>query len=239
MQLKPSQRLSPSRFGRAYDEKRQHASSSDIVPTGALLTAAPRQSVQGTGDTGLQLMELAKWMAPAALVSFFCATGVVTEPRAPAVKNRTAVPLATIRSDDEESIRIETAGEKCVAIKAAFGLTLTELSEVLHASRATLYSWLDGGAKPQDANLERLDELRRLAIYWDAFLGTPLRRSDALREQLVHALKAETIARPDVYAVAAQVRQRPKARLPSDSRARRAASTQATNVLSAIDDYVL
>jgi len=231
-----SQPLTPLTFGGASEAGDEAPLTPSCAPTGTLLIAAPSLAPQGTGGTGLPLPSLAKWVAPAALVSFFCATGLATEPRPSGVQSRTAAPLNVVRLEEDAGHHVEAPGEKCVAIKTSFGLTLTELAEALKTSRATLYAWLDGAAKLHDANAERLDALRRLAIYWEAFVGAPLRRHDPLRGRLIEALAAEQLVPTPVYAIAADAR---RVQASAERTATRGRPAQSDHALTALDDFVL
>lgn len=51
-------------------------------------------------------------------------------------------------------------------IAGTFSLTRDQLAECLQVSRKTIYNWIDGTACPQQANLNRLYELKLLCKDW-------------------------------------------------------------------------
>lgn len=79
------------------------------------------------------------------------------------------------------------------AIKAAFGLSLSALAEILQVSRTTLYSWLDesGGVRLHRKNVERIADLCELAALWNSMCDLPLPAELADQLLKVRILKSE------------------------------------------------
>lgn len=75
-------------------------------------------------------------------------------------------------------VRAVTAGEQVLAVKAALGLSATEISRVLNVSRATVHTWMRGAVQvPQDQVVQqRLYALYRMAQAWTERTGTGLGR---------------------------------------------------------------
>lgn len=72
--------------------------------------------------------------------------------------------------------QVRTVADQLAAIKAAFGLSVSQLAEVLHVKRPTIYSWFDAENAPsalRSANKERLSILCRLADDWNKRNKTP------------------------------------------------------------------
>ena len=65
--------------------------------------------------------------------------------------------------------------ERISEIKSAFGLTISQLAQVLRVQRQTIYDWIDEDHPPQvqGQNRERLAAIQRLAIQWNALCPWP------------------------------------------------------------------
>lgn len=70
----------------------------------------------------------------------------------------------------------QSLAERVSAIKAAFGLTISQLAQVLHVQRQTIYDWLDEDHPPQvqGHKRERLAAIQRWAIQWNARCPWPV-----------------------------------------------------------------
>jgi len=73
-----------------------------------------------------------------------------------------------------ERKRILTVQERIRAIKAAFGLTISDLAAVLAVGRPAIYDWL-GGSEPRKKNLDRILQVHGLAQYWTSMVNGSLR----------------------------------------------------------------
>ena len=64
----------------------------------------------------------------------------------------------------------QSLAERVSAIKAAFGLTISQLAQVLQVQRQTIYDWMDEDHPPhvQGHKRERLAAIQRWAIQWNA-----------------------------------------------------------------------
>jgi transcriptional regulator with XRE-family HTH domain len=80
-------------------------------------------------------------------------------------------------------------------IRRAFGLTVTELAEVCHTSRKTIYNWREGTA-PRSQALTRLFELNRVAKNW--LSAGPSLRKEYLRIPLVEGRSLYELLNDDI-----------------------------------------
>lgn len=76
---------------------------------------------------------------------------------------------------EESAPAAQSLAERVSAIKAAFGLTISQLAQVLHVQRQTIYDWLDEDRPPQvqGHKRERLAAIQRWAIQWNALSPWP------------------------------------------------------------------
>ena len=65
--------------------------------------------------------------------------------------------------------------ERVSEIKAAFGLTISQLAQVLQVQRQTIYDWMDEESprQLQEQKRDRLAAIQRLAIQWNALCQWP------------------------------------------------------------------
>jgi hypothetical protein len=85
-----------------------------------------------------------------------------------------AVLQRTNTSDREHGVR--TVSDDVATIKAAFGLSVSQLAEVLKVKRPTIYSWIDSDQAPDSlrkANRDRLSELCGFAKAWNEVIHVP------------------------------------------------------------------
>ncbi len=70
---------------------------------------------------------------------------------------------------------MQSLAERVSAIKAAFGLTISQFAQVLHVQRQTIYDWIDQDRPPQvqGQKRERLAAIQRWAIQWNALCLWP------------------------------------------------------------------
>jgi hypothetical protein len=74
---------------------------------------------------------------------------------------------------------LDAISDDLAFIKAAFGLSISQLASVLRVQRPTIYSWFDDEAGPdalRRANRQRLLNLHNLAKRWNAISNQPLKR---------------------------------------------------------------
>lgn len=69
----------------------------------------------------------------------------------------------------------QSLAERVSAIKAAFGLTISQLAQVLQVQRQTIYDWMDEDNPPQVQGKkgERLTAMQRLAVQWNRLCQWP------------------------------------------------------------------
>lgn len=69
----------------------------------------------------------------------------------------------------------QSLAERVSEIKAAFGLTISQLAQVLQVQRQTIYDWIDEDNPPQVQGKkgERLAAIQRLAVQWNALCQWP------------------------------------------------------------------
>ncbi len=81
--------------------------------------------------------------------------------------------LTTI--DTTPAPAVQSLAERVSAIKAAFGLTISQLAKVLRVERQTVYDWMDeeNPRPPQTQNRERLAAIQRLAVQWNRLCQWP------------------------------------------------------------------
>lgn len=119
--------------------------------------------------------------------------------------------------------------QRIAAIRAAFGLSHSELSELLQVTRSTLYEWIDpaSGQQPQKTNEARIERLTQLAEYWTGFTdfvpGKDLRRLLAGGRSVYELLGANTETRAEACAAMRELARllRDEARSKPTSRAER------------------
>lgn len=72
----------------------------------------------------------------------------------------------------------QSLAERVSSIKAAFGLTISQLAQVLHVQRQTIYDWMDEDHPPQvqGHKRERLAAIQRWAFQWNALCPWPAGR---------------------------------------------------------------
>ncbi len=93
----------------------------------------------------------------------------------------------------------QALAERISEIKAAFGLTISQLAQVLRVQRQTIYDWIDEDHPPQvqGQNRERLAAIQRLAIQWNALCQWPagkgVTRYAVDGQTLLDLLSAETL----------------------------------------------
>ena len=63
----------------------------------------------------------------------------------------------------EVPVEPASSSEQLTHIRAALGLNISQLAEVLSVGRPTLYSWMDASAEPKIENQKRLDWLQAIA----------------------------------------------------------------------------
>jgi hypothetical protein len=83
--------------------------------------------------------------------------------------NVPAIKVPTKRGSD--AIRVRTTADQLASVKAAFGLSISQLAQVLKVGRPTVYSWFDSETGPETlrgANRDRLNQLCKLADEWNA-----------------------------------------------------------------------
>ncbi len=68
---------------------------------------------------------------------------------------------------ETETLNTETVFEKLDAIRDAFGLSVASLAEILGASRASVYNWLEN-EPPTERFVQRIDKLYEIAQEWEA-----------------------------------------------------------------------
>lgn len=70
---------------------------------------------------------------------------------------------------------VQSLAERVSAIKAAFGMTISQLAQVLQVQRQTIYDWMDEDNPPQVQGKkgERLAAIQRLAVQWNQFCQWP------------------------------------------------------------------
>jgi DNA-binding transcriptional regulator YiaG len=90
------------------------------------------------------------------------------DPTASVTEITQAPPSET--TPEESALAAQSLAERVSAIKAAFGLTISQLAQVLHVQRQTIYDWLDEDHPPQvqGHKRERLAAIQRWAIQWNA-----------------------------------------------------------------------
>ncbi|MDP2242171.1 MAG: hypothetical protein Q8K18_18695 [Burkholderiales bacterium] len=75
-----------------------------------------------------------------------------------------------------EEIQAVSVSDYTATIKAAFGLSISDLAAVLQVKRPTIYAWLDPDTAPETlraVNLNRLTSLFSLATYWNNLNSLP------------------------------------------------------------------
>ncbi len=78
-------------------------------------------------------------------------------------------------SDTAPTPAVQSLAERVSAIKAAFGLTISQLAKVLRVERQTIYDWMDEDHPPQlqEQKRERLAAIGHWAAQWNALCPWP------------------------------------------------------------------
>lgn len=76
---------------------------------------------------------------------------------------------------EEPAPAVQSLAERVSAIKAAFGMTISQLAKVLDVKRQTIYDWVDeeNPRQIQEQNRERLAAIQRLAVQWNQLCQWP------------------------------------------------------------------
>ncbi|MDG4549427.1 MAG: helix-turn-helix domain-containing protein [Candidatus Contendobacter sp.] len=76
---------------------------------------------------------------------------------------------------EEPAPAVQSLADRVSAIKAAFGLTISQLAKVLRVERQTIYDWMDEEHSPQlqEQKRERLAAIERWAAQWNALCPWP------------------------------------------------------------------
>lgn len=72
--------------------------------------------------------------------------------------------IGTITKQSEEAS--VSFADMVAQIKIAFGLSVSDLAQVLHVERPTIYAWLDERWVPKEDNVRRVTQVYRHARYW-------------------------------------------------------------------------
>jgi transcriptional regulator with XRE-family HTH domain len=75
-------------------------------------------------------------------------------------------------SQAEQQASIISAKDQVSALKMWLGLSISDLANVLHVQRPTIYQWLSG-TEPRRNNLQRLSRLYGVAIQWRDLSNEP------------------------------------------------------------------
>lgn len=78
-------------------------------------------------------------------------------------------------ASEEPAPAVQSLAERVGAIKAAFGLTISQLAKVLRVERQTIYDWMDEDHPPQlqEQKRERLAAIGHWAAQWNALCPWP------------------------------------------------------------------
>src|SRR6266581_707295 len=94
----------------------------------------------------------------------------------PAALSGFAVRLSVRQSKSREhrqqslELKVRSVSDQVALVKAAFGLSISQLADVLRVKRPTVYAWFESEAGPESlrgANRERLARLCKLADEWN------------------------------------------------------------------------
>jgi len=98
--------------------------------------------------------------------------------------SRTILAAEWAPKDSERRANVELRVRRLLAIKAAFGLSTSDLARVCSVSRTQLYKWLsrDDKVHLSPSNWQRLSDLARIAEDWNALSAAPAR--DLLNEKV-------------------------------------------------------
>jgi DNA-binding transcriptional regulator YiaG len=84
----------------------------------------------------------------------------------------------------EATSTAQSLAERVSEIKAAFGLSISQLAQVLQVQRQTIYDWMDEEAprQVQGQNRERLTAIQKLATQWNVLCRWPAGKGIATYE---------------------------------------------------------
>jgi hypothetical protein len=110
----------------------------------------------------------------------------------------------------------QSLAERVSAIKAAFGLTISQLAQVLQVQRQTIYDWVDeeNPRQIQEQKRERLVAIQRLAVQWNQLCSWPAGKGiatytvdgDALLDLLSADVLDESRLQPMMRSLSEQVK---------------------------------
>jgi hypothetical protein len=99
--------------------------------------------------------------------------------------------------------------EQIAGIQRYLSLNVTDLSSALRVGRPTIYAWMRG-VQPQDAHLQRIEQVYRIARSWRAMSSSPVGAYIAARlasgSSLLTRLAAETLDEGAIYGSFAEIR---------------------------------
>ncbi len=89
------------------------------------------------------------------------------------------------------------------SIRSALSVSITDLAEILKVKRETIYSWINEETQPSELNKIQLEELHRLAVFWNKHchlaIGVDLlRQADQGRCSLLDLLKADKLDQSEI-----------------------------------------
>ncbi|MFZ1495201.1 MAG: hypothetical protein WAU60_17585 [Candidatus Competibacter denitrificans] len=140
----------------------------------------------GSGDTALV-------MVASGVIFLFAGTGGTLGPHTaqsyPAQNTTASIaePIQTLTNESIQEASIHAAqslAERVSEIKAAFGLSISQLAQVLQVQRQTIYDWMDEEAprQVQGQNRERLTAIQKLATQWNVLCRWPAGKGIATYE---------------------------------------------------------
>jgi hypothetical protein len=127
-------------------------------------------------------------------------------PTGSAIRVHITTPAGSASRAEPASARVRTASDQVTDIKAAFGLSVSQLADVVRVKRPTIYAWFSSDKGPntlRGAHRDRLSILCRLAEEWNARSTTPPGRFLSAMvvggASLLQLLSAETLDDVAIY----------------------------------------
>ncbi len=83
---------------------------------------------------------------------------------------------AAIEFDSAAPVVVQSVADIVAEVRERLSLSVTELAAILQVGRPTVYAWLRGESDPHQRNLDRLEDLKRIAADWWTLAGRPVYR---------------------------------------------------------------
>lgn len=106
-----------------------------------------------------------------------------------------------LKKENEMFYSMAYIKETIADIRTVFDISLRELADILHTTKYSIYSWINGESIPSDKDQERLDYIKSIVDLWRTYSDYNMNHSHTLRyyygNSVYTLLKSGVV--PDVY----------------------------------------